>query len=578
MEGSRGIGRSIRLLASALGLISLATSLALAQDIGRYAPQEIPNREGAVRLPNEEAPVFGDTEVIIDKLRGIVFLDDAASVVEKADATGVEVRGALGLLDTYDFQSIAEAYLDKPASMRTLNELARDVIVYYRRNGQPVVDVSLPEQDVSNGVVQVVVTEGVVGRVRVENARYFNPCMLTRQVRTQPGTYIDESILLEDLFWLNQNPFREVDLSIEPGAGFGETDVVFTVNDRLPVRVYTGYEDTGTRFTALERLLFGANWGNAFWSDDRVGYQYTASPNFRQLQSHSGIYEMPLLNRDTILVYGSYGRVAGVLPPFDQTGEAWQTSIRYHWQRCQRHTGVTKYWAFGFDFKRTNTNLDFGGGQVFGNNADIAQLVVGYHLDVTSPCESLACGFDTYIGLSGMTSANNYTDYQTVRALSDPNFIYTQAYLDYKRWTAGDWMLRARLTGQLASHNMLPSETMAFGGYYSIRGYDMYFFSGDSGYVANFELYTPEICPGLGRCCDERLRALTFVDMGNVWVHTKVTPTDPNGNFLASIGVGLRYTLTNRVSLRADYARQIKRYPLDPTSGGRFHVGAVLSY
>ena len=62
--------------------------------------------------------------------------------------------------------------------------------------------------------------------------------------------------------WLNNNPFRQVDVVFKPGEKLGATDVELDVNDRLPFRPYVGYEDSGTRFTGPDRFItgFGDPW------------------------------------------------------------------------------------------------------------------------------------------------------------------------------------------------------------------------------------------------------------------------------------------------------------------------------
>ena len=38
-------------------------------------------------------------------------------------------------------------------------EMVRQIVIYYRENERPVVDVVVPEQDITSGVIQIVVIE-----------------------------------------------------------------------------------------------------------------------------------------------------------------------------------------------------------------------------------------------------------------------------------------------------------------------------------------------------------------------------------------------------------------------------------
>ena len=177
MTANRRITSTIKipLLAVLAVCLYLLPSLADAQNFERYRPKLPSNLEGESKLPDEPAEAIGDPTVLVDELKAVIFVDHQDKVVQGAlEASGVQVRSETGLemLRTLTFQSVVKPYLGEPISLLRLNELVRDVIIFYRTNDQPVVDVSIPEQDVTDGVVQIVVTEGrIAGKAAV---RYVN--------------------------------------------------------------------------------------------------------------------------------------------------------------------------------------------------------------------------------------------------------------------------------------------------------------------------------------------------------------------------------------------------------------------
>jgi len=554
------------------------------QDIERYKPKVPPSQEGEAKLPEEPAPAEGDNRVLVDELRGLVFVDSQEKVVlGPMDVTGLKIdsRRGLQILHSNAFERIASKYLGEPVSIYRLNQLARDVILFYRRNDLPVVDVSIPEQDVTDGVVQIVVTEGRVGRVRVEGARYFNPNVLLRRTSIRPGNRIYESWLLEDLRWLNRNPFREVDLELTPGANFGETDIVFRVDDRPPVQVYTGYEDSGTRDTNLERIFFGANWGNALWQDHQLSYQYTTSRDFESLRAHSGVYAIPVGRRDELVFYGGYGDVEGSVPaPFDDlSGKAWQSSFRYNKHLRPRLYGRTARYDHrlvgGFEFKQTNTDLDFGGISVYDTPADVAQMVFGYHGLKQGPRGTCAVGADLFISPGGFSPYNNDVAFQQFRAFADDSYVYGRAYLEVYRDFVNNLNFMGRITGQLADSNLLPTEQLGFGGYNSVRGYDMRLVNGDSGYIINLELRTDPVSFGLGRKRSDQFQVLTFCDIGGAMNHTLLPGEDSHVD-LSSVGFGMRYAIAPNLAVRFDYGWQLHHYYGDPVTS-RPHLAIIVA-
>src|SRR5438876_2769650 len=168
--------------------------------------------------------------------------------------------------------------------------------------------------------------------VENEGKVWFKDELIRSQVRLKPGDQVDSKKLLADLDWLNRNPFRQVDVRFEQGKQLGQSDVILRVEDRVPFRVYGGYEDSGTRFTGSERLLAGFNWGNAFGVDNQLNYQYTTDTEFRFVKAHSFSYLAPLPWRHTLTLLGSY--VDGKAQffkgsPTTATGRSYQGSLRY---------------------------------------------------------------------------------------------------------------------------------------------------------------------------------------------------------------------------------------------------------
>ena len=114
------------------------------------------------------------------------------------------------------------------------------------------------------GVVQVAVLTGRVGKVCVEGARYFSNERLLSRVRLAADDPLKTGPILRDLDVLNQNPYRTVYVFYEKGQQPGETDVNFVVKDRMPFRLFGGYENTGNIIAGDSRFLANISWGNLF--------------------------------------------------------------------------------------------------------------------------------------------------------------------------------------------------------------------------------------------------------------------------------------------------------------------------
>jgi len=141
----------------------------------------------------------------------------------------------------------------------------------------------------------------------------------------------------------------------------------------LEITAHSGTQDTG-----LERTIYGFHWGNALHRDHQLAYQFTAASDFQKLTAHSLVYEIPCANRDILTFYSTYGEVKTDMGGVPLSGFGLQASVRYHRDLpavgCSEH-----YWVLGFDAKRTNTDLEFGGVEVFPKTAEVYQLMGKYY-------------------------------------------------------------------------------------------------------------------------------------------------------------------------------------------------------
>jgi hemolysin activation/secretion protein len=231
---------------------------------------------------------------------------------------------------------------------------------------------------------------------------------------------------------------------------------------------------------------------------------------------------------------------------------------------------------------------------VFESNADIDQLMLGYHGKRYDPSGALFLGADAYLSPGNLSGRNNNADFQLVRPGAKASYFYSRAYLERRWYLPRNLELMGRVTGQLADGNLLPTEQLGIGGYNSVRGYDINSALGDSGLFANLELRTRPVCVGLGSRCrkadelgplEDEITAHIFYDFGEVFLHSplRVGPVqvEKQSMDLHAVGIGCRYALQRRFSLRADYGwglSNVTQLGQPPQPRHRIHLGAVLSY
>jgi hemolysin activation/secretion protein len=568
-----------RSLCRAFGILSgfgalLSPGTLHGQAYEQVAPRPVrPTPAPAVAQPPPEAPPNDDTTVLVPMLKGLRLIPAADRLEVGAVATGprVSVEG-LPWLSTAKVEAIASNFLSRPLTRGDLSRLTRQLVILCRSADHPVVDVYVPPQDVSDGVVQTVVLAAKLGQVRVQGNSWFPARLIEQQVRLKPGEEITGESLLADVDWLNQNPFRQVDLVYARGRLPGETDVILRLADSRPERVYAGYDDSGNQETGLGRAFAGFNLGDLWNADNELSYQYTQSVDAGRLQAHSASYVLPLAWRNTVSVFGSWAQAESVADSlFKLTGISWQAGLRYT-VPLPVVAGCTQSLAFGADYKWTNNNLGFGGTQVFSSPANIAQGVLTYSAVLGDSGGTTRGSVSAFYSPGGLGGANNDPAFQIQRAGSTSTYGYVQASLSRLERLPGGFTADLSGVGQWSSARLLPTEQIGLGGADSVRGYDERLLNGDDGITAQLELRTPGRHL-LGRIPDQS-QALIFVDGGRDWQHD-LQPHEIEATLL-SAGPGLRLQLGPHGSIKADYGWQLERQP--GTRPGRIHLSAILSF
>ena len=554
-------------------------------DIERIAPKDVPSSAAGEIIHDELPEVLTGSDreaVLVEALKGLVFIDEPEELdpAGRPDASGIVIH-KFDVPDQADFEQRFQSFLQQPVSLYLLDQITREVVRFYREHDHPVVDaLALEGQDITEGVVQIAVILGKRGEVKVEGAEHFSEEKLASTIRLQEGETITLTPLEQDIAWLNNNPFRSVDVLFERGEAFGQTDIVLDVEDRYPLRVYGGVEDSGTEISGKQRWLGGFNWGNAFGLDHQLNYQFTSSFETRELNAHSFNYAAPLPWRHTATLFGVYvesdpGRdVAG----FKLDGTNYQLGLRYA-------IPLPKYWqlnqelVLGYDFKRSNNNLEFGGLSVFSTFTNVSQFSFAYNASLEDPWGATGLDSTLYFSPGSMMSDNEDAEFTASRAFASADYVYARIGLNRLTRLPWDFSWVAELEFQLSNKNLLGSEQFGVGGYQTVRGYDEYQAVGDEGILIKNEIRTPALAllKHLNiEVPEEQLQFLWFFDYGSV--KNVDLLTGEGGSDLMSTGIGLRYSIAPYFTLRADYGWQLKALTTNTDRESRLHAGFVLAY
>ena len=386
--------------------------------LDQYYPEEpAPGPAGKIIHEEPDVPSMHE-QTIIESLTGLVFVSSLAELNTKGVSDkGLGFKGT-PVLDHVEFRDQIKELIGKPVTLNILDDITRKAVLFYRLNGNPVVDVLVPEQNISTGVVQILVLVGKRGELSTEKNVYFKAKRLEGYIRLERGKLIDGKTLTEDLVWINQNPFRQVDLVYMAGEEFQETDIILSVSDRVPFRVYGGYENSGTSLTGYDRYITGFNWGDAFGLDHLMNYQHTRSKDGKRLSAHTMSYFIPLPWRHKLWLIGSYSKSDAPFGPFKLQGHSLRASTRY----IIPLDDIKKYnykheLTFGTDLVHGTNRLFFLGGEEGRTSTTIAQFMSSYHGQRSDSYGFSSFDLSVFYSPGGFNSRNTDEVFNRIRNL-----------------------------------------------------------------------------------------------------------------------------------------------------------------
>ncbi len=553
------------------------------QPVTYSVPRESDSRAGgyAAAVASQEGTS------LTSNLRGIRVVRSTREVVSKGSPgafSGVVTEGVDLPPRVYN---VLSSRIGSPLTLGSLNEMVREAVIAYRRSDLPVVDVLVPEQEITSGVLQLVIIEGRLGNVLVENASDSESRNLARQIRSQRGEVIRESKLTDDLNWINKHPNRQVDLVFSPGGGYAETDIILRNESNRELVGYFSLDNSGNSALGESRALLGASWtGPLFFGNDSIlSYQFTTNiDDAATLYGHSGVFSSYLPWRHQLTLLGAYVFTEAPVPLgdgalFTSGGANKQGSMRYGIP-LPGIGPVSHEFELGMDFKSNQTALAFDQIQVFDSTAEIVQYSMGYNI-VARDRTGVWRGSATVVNSPGnATNKNNDFVFQSQRAGATAAYTYGLATIERDQQLPQGWSAYARVQGQASNSNLLATEALGAGGFDSVRGWEQRIILGDSGVVFSTELRTPIWYPstflGFGNVQDGAY-GLIFFDYASLSA-AQPTPGLPSDFEIGSVGLGVRYQRDNWLSLRVDYGFQVIEEGFEDGNVGRWEIGATVTF
>ncbi len=538
---------------------------------------------------------IGSTKLCI-LLLWILFFPCMLLASEKAVFKGIVVSGAeeftkeaYGDVQGVEFSEIEpidglkdeleEQFLDHTITIKAIEEIKKKILFYYNKAGYDLIAVSVPDQEVSTGVVVFAIMHSRVAKVTYSDTRWFKKSFFEKRFDLKSGDRLKKDRLLNEAAWANRNPFHYTQIILSPGEENATTDVEILSQDAFPLRVYGGGDNTGTEITKNARIFAGANWGDAFWMNDLLTFQFTTAPDLRSFISYYGNYTCFLPWKHTLILYGGYATIHPEIVAFQSDGKNAQASLRYIVPFKPLYTSFLQEATIGFDYKYLTSDLFFVSDVLYpvtNQCVNLTQFMLGYTLqNATDRHETilkLECFFSPAKWLPHQTNA----DYNDLRAYSLPRYVYGRLAAGNTWKLPKGFSLAFLFRAQGAPTPLLPSEQFGLGGYDTVRGYEERIFNADNALCSNLELRLPAVSVTKKVKYKDSLYFLLFLDAGWGYNHDASFGL-PSREYLMGAGPGLRYNIATNLTARIDYGFVLHKIFGDHRYG-KFHLSGILSY
>jgi hemolysin activation/secretion protein len=461
-------------------------------------------------------------------------------------------------------------------SVEFCQEVKEEITQFYEKQGRPFVQVRIPEQEITDGVMVVNVQESRLGKVSIEGARWFPSDWYRSSIRSEEGMPLKVAQLQEDVSWMDRNPFRSVDVICKPGTRSGATDVDLLVKDLRPVKATVGTDNTGFKDDGYQRAFASLCIGNLFSLGQVFSYQYTTDYDFKLFQSHTASYEIPCFWRHLVSFFGG---ISFVRTPLESTGkmrshgDSFQGSTRYTIPFAQG-TRVPQEIRFGCDFKRMNNNVIFGGQTVTSKNVDLFQFLLEYKLFAATPNITHQFSVEAVLSPGPLLPNMNSADFDLLRPGAGPNYFYLRGALKETFRLPYRFSIDLDFAFQLSTKKLLASEQFGLGGYSSVRGYQERAVNADNAVLLRLEPRFPSIS------LPKKAGTLSFFLFSDVGVgidQLKLASDYRTSQVLVGVGPGFRYHYKNNIFMRFDWGYQLTNIQNNPAGHNRINFGASFS-
>ena len=397
-------------------------------------------------------------------------------------------------------------------------------------------------QDLSDGIVTIQVVEGDVSEIAIEGLNRLRSDYIRSRLSSASDKPLNRTKLEEALQLLLQDPLIDrVDAELTASTTAGSNVLLLEIEEADAFFTNIGADNYRASSIGETQITAGINYNNVFGFGDRLNANYNLTEGLDlygisytfPFNSRNGTFSIAYDNSDSNIVDDEFDDV-----DIASETESFSAGIR---QPVVKSPNTEVALSLDLDLRRRQTFLDgnpfsFTVGLTEGiSNATVLRFAQEWVN--RQPTRVFAARSQFSFGIDAFDATINDIG-------ADGEFLAWQGQFQWVQQLSPKILLVTRLGTQLTPDSLLSFEKFSLGGINTVRGYSENLLITDNGVLGSIELRLPLTSN------PQTFQLIPFVDVGTGWNNE-----EPGSDIetLASVGMGLRWSIDSNLETRLDY-------------------------
>ena len=451
------------------------------------------------------------------------------------------------VLSPAEIQRVVQPYLFRPISFIELLEVQGMITQLYLDKGYITSGAFIPPQIIEDRTIRVEILEGTVEEIKISGLNRLKESYIRQRlaISTQPPFNRDKLLNALQLLQLNpliDNISAELSQGINPGSSFLEVEIQEANSKEIALSLDNHRSPSvGTmrrQIQLQENNLLG--WGDRFHvsyintdgSDSLADLSYVIP-----LNPNNGELELVHSRTDSEIIEAPFNEL-----DIDTKIRRYEMIYRQPLWQTPNQTAIVGVNLAQQNSENTLMDAPFPLTRGADQQGKTQISTVGFFQEYITRDrqQAFAARSEFKIAIDAFNATINEN-------LPDSQFLLWRGQAQYLKLLTPKTSLLLRANLQLADDGLVALEQFSAGGGLNVRGYRQDILLGDNGLFLSVELQNTLLQIDKW---DLNLALIPFVDFAKVWNSDQVTI---NNNNLASLGLGLQLSWSDRFNARLDW-------------------------